>query len=144
MSSTTLDSLCTSNEVGFHIAGFDNRDGITMSDEDDRSYSLSISSSFVSLRQSEETIYTPSVTTRRSSQATEDFELISHETLEQPGDSVSSCSTSLSHSVFDYEYAYGRRYHGYKSGQYPFPNDVLEQQREETEHALVLELTVCL
>ena len=58
-------------------------------------------------------------------------------------ESASSCSTSLTPSVHQHEFAYGRRYHGYKCGRYPLPNDILEEQREDTRHALMLELMVC-
>jgi hypothetical protein len=57
-------------------------------------------------------------------------------------DLLSSCSTSLTASVLDHEFAHGRIYHGYKAGKYPLPNDILEQQREETVHLLILEVTV--
>jgi hypothetical protein len=59
------------------------------------------------------------------------------------GDRWSSCSTSLTPSVVYHEFAHGRRYHGHMSGKYPLPNDSVEQQREETNHLLMLELTVC-
>lgn len=51
-------------------------------------------------------------------------------------------STSVSPSVFEDEVAHGRRYHGYRKGRYPLPNDRREQQREEANHAMMLELTV--
>ncbi|KAG6256334.1 hypothetical protein E4U23_002406 [Claviceps purpurea] len=62
------------------------------------------------------------------------------------GDGVSSelscgCSTSVTPSAYEDEYAHGRRYHGFRRGRYPLPNDDLEQRREETNHALMLELT---
>lgn len=57
-------------------------------------------------------------------------------------DSGISNSTSLLSVVCDHEYAYDRRYHGYKRGRYPLPNDVVEQQRESTKHVLMLMLTV--
>lgn len=63
------------------------------------------------------------------------------------GDGVSSeiscgCSTSVTPSAYEDEVAHGRRYHGFRRGRYPLPNDDLEQRREETNHALMLELTV--
>lgn len=63
------------------------------------------------------------------------------------GDGVSSelscgCSTSVTPSAYEDEFAHGRRYHGFRRGRYPLPNDDLEQRREETNHALMLELTV--
>ncbi|EXV00010.1 methyltransferase [Metarhizium robertsii] len=62
------------------------------------------------------------------------------------GDGVNSeiscgCSTSVTPSAYEDEVAYGRRYHGFRKGRYPLPNDDLEQRREETNHALMLELT---
>ncbi len=36
----------------------------------------------------------------------------------------------------------GRRYHHYKQGRYPYPNDEMEQNRERIKHVLMLELTV--
>lgn len=64
------------------------------------------------------------------------------------GDGVNSemscgCSTSVTPSAYEDEVAHGRRYHGFRKGRYPLPNDDLEQRREETNHALMLELTVC-
>jgi hypothetical protein len=64
------------------------------------------------------------------------------------GDGVNSviscgCSTSMTPSAYEEEVAHGRRYHGFRRGRYPLPNDFLEQRREETNHALMLELTVC-
>ncbi|KAI0010371.1 S-adenosyl-L-methionine-dependent methyltransferase [Xylariaceae sp. FL0662B] len=37
-------------------------------------------------------------------------------------------------------YIDGRRYHSFRSPRYPFPNDVIEQQREELMHVLVTEV----
>lgn len=97
-----------------------------------------------------ETIYTPSVT----DQGTDDgFELTAADSDESEEsdesdelyhsvDVDSGCSTSLLPVVHDHEWAHGRRYHGYKRGRYPLPNDTFEQQREDTLHALMLELTV--
>ncbi|KAG5928830.1 hypothetical protein E4U42_007943 [Claviceps africana] len=51
------------------------------------------------------------------------------------------CSTSVTPSAYEDEVAHGRRYHGFRRGRYPLPNDDLEQRREETNHALMLELT---
>ena len=52
------------------------------------------------------------------------------------------CSTSVTPSAYQDEVVHGRRYHGFRKGRYPMPNDDLEQRREETNHALMLELTV--
>lgn len=69
------------------------------------------------------------------SDATSDFE---------SGWEVSSGpSTSVPPSVYEDEIAYGRRYHGFRRGIYPMPNDEVERHREETVHALFLQLMVC-
>lgn len=86
-----------------------------------------------------EVIYTPSGTEQDTD---DDFELVAVDEEDRSWDIASSCSTSLIPSVHDYEFVHGRRYHGYKRGRYPLPNDMLEQQREETMHALMLEVTV--
>ena len=44
-------------------------------------------------------------------------------------DANSSASTSLASSILNYEYSNGRRYHGYRSGAYPLPNDEQEQDQ---------------
>ncbi|KAF2085456.1 methyltransferase [Saccharata proteae CBS 121410] len=50
----------------------------------------------------------------------------------------SAASTSLSSSVRDYVFENGRRFHKFREGQYLFPNDDLEQDREDMKHALVV------
>ncbi|RDA95525.1 hypothetical protein CP533_5437 [Ophiocordyceps camponoti-saundersi (nom. inval.)] len=57
--------------------------------------------------------------------------------------SDSSCaeSTSICPSVYQDDWAHGRRYHGYCKGRYPLPNDGREQKREELNHSLMLEIT---
>ena len=57
-------------------------------------------------------------------------------------DSSSVSSASVSPSIYAHEYEHCRRYHSYKSGRYPFPNDLPEQRREETLHLMMLEVTV--
>ncbi|KAL2816417.1 S-adenosyl-L-methionine-dependent methyltransferase [Aspergillus cavernicola] len=42
--------------------------------------------------------------------------------------------TSLASSVLQYEFKYGRRYHGYQAGSYAFPNDEPEQDRLDMVH----------
>ena len=49
-------------------------------------------------------------------------------------DANSSASTSLASSILNYEYSNGRRYHGYRSGAYPLPNDEQEQDRLDLLH----------
>jgi|GEM_PF-6768704 len=50
--------------------------------------------------------------------------------------------SSFSQSVYEDELSHGRRYHGFRKGRYPLPNDRQEQQREETNHAMMMELSV--
>ncbi|KAM0267816.1 hypothetical protein ACHAQH_010080, partial [Verticillium albo-atrum] len=45
-----------------------------------------------------------------------------------------STTASVSCSAFDYEYENGRRYHGYRAGQYLLPNDDKEQDRLDLTH----------
>ncbi|KAM3517339.1 hypothetical protein MY4038_010315 [Beauveria bassiana] len=49
----------------------------------------------------------------------------------------SSGSTSAESSVRDYMYENGRRYHRFREGAYNFPNDDVEQEREDMKHAMV-------
>ena len=48
--------------------------------------------------------------------------------------------TSLSESVEDYEWEHGRRYHGYKAGAYPLPNDESEMDRLDLQHHITTRL----
>ncbi len=57
-------------------------------------------------------------------------------------DAQSSASTSITSSVYAYEFENGRRFHSYKHGRYPVPNDDQEQSREDMKHAMLMELTV--
>ncbi|KAF5027262.1 hypothetical protein F66182_635 [Fusarium sp. NRRL 66182] len=52
-------------------------------------------------------------------------------------DSLSSASTSIGSSVRDYMFENGRRYHSFRAGAYNFPNDDIEQEREDMKHAMV-------
>ncbi|KJZ75928.1 hypothetical protein HIM_04752 [Hirsutella minnesotensis 3608] len=52
-------------------------------------------------------------------------------------DGLSSGSTSAESSVRDYLYENGRRYHRFREGTYNFPNDDVEQEREDMKHAMV-------
>ena len=45
------------------------------------------------------------------------------------GDNGSATSTSLASIAVKYDWRHGRRYHGYQSGKYSFPNDDTEQDR---------------
>lgn len=52
-------------------------------------------------------------------------------------DTATNASTSLAESVRDYVYENGRRYHKFREGHYNFPNDDVEQQREDMKHSMV-------
>ncbi|KAE9366052.1 S-adenosyl-L-methionine-dependent methyltransferase [Stipitochalara longipes BDJ] len=52
----------------------------------------------------------------------------------------SALDESISSSVRDYNFEYGRRYHKYKEGYYVFPNDESEQDREDMKHAMIVNL----
>jgi SAM-dependent methyltransferase len=43
-------------------------------------------------------------------------------------------STSVTSSIYDYKYDNGRRYHAYREGRYPLPNDEAEQDRLDLSH----------
>lgn len=47
---------------------------------------------------------------------------------------MNSSSTSLSSSILNHTYENGRRYHAYKEGEYPIPNDEKEQDRLDLLH----------
>ncbi|PWW76949.1 S-adenosyl-L-methionine-dependent methyltransferase [Tuber magnatum] len=47
-------------------------------------------------------------------------------------------TTSLNSSILDYEYENGRRYHRYRQGSYPMPNDETEQDRLDMMHHIYL------
>ena len=48
-----------------------------------------------------------------------------------------SYTTSLASGVQDYNERHGRRYHAYKEGSYPFPNDEREKDRLDVAHEMV-------
>jgi SAM-dependent methyltransferase len=52
-------------------------------------------------------------------------------------DSATAASTSLTSSIRDYTFENGRRYHRFREGRYNFPNDDVEQEREDLKHAMV-------
>jgi SAM-dependent methyltransferase len=54
------------------------------------------------------------------------------------GEGPGSHTTSLASSVLDYKYENGRRYHAYREGEYPLPNDEQEQDRLDLIHHLHL------
>ncbi|KAJ5893745.1 hypothetical protein N7495_005436 [Penicillium taxi] len=56
-------------------------------------------------------------------------------------DSLLDSNLSFASSIRDYCYENGRRYHAYRPGQYPFPNDQEEQERLALMHHLFKMLT---
>lgn len=54
------------------------------------------------------------------------------------GDDKASSTTSLNESVYNYEYENGRRYHAFRAGAYPLPNDEPEQDRMDMQHHIYL------
>ncbi|KAF5006273.1 hypothetical protein FDECE_7339 [Fusarium decemcellulare] len=52
-----------------------------------------------------------------------------------------SSSTSINSSIYEHSFENGRRYHRYRHGRYPLPNDEAEQNREDMLHAMMLEAT---
>jgi hypothetical protein len=50
-------------------------------------------------------------------------------------------SITLRSSICEHSYANGRRYHRYRHGRYPIPNDEAEQSREDILHTMMLEAT---
>ena len=55
-------------------------------------------------------------------------------------DEHNALDVSLSSTVRDYNFEYGRRYHKYKEWYYVFPNDESEQDREDMKHAMIVNL----
>ena len=55
-------------------------------------------------------------------------------------DIYTSTSTSLTSSVRNYIFENGRRYHRFREGRYNFPNDDVEQEREDMKHAMIIML----
>ncbi|KAJ2904377.1 hypothetical protein MKZ38_008162 [Zalerion maritima] len=60
-------------------------------------------------------------------------------TSEYDGTHMSAFS-SVTSSIYAHCYEHGRRYHVYKHGRYPIPNDDKEQGREEMKHVMIKEL----
>lgn len=50
------------------------------------------------------------------------------------GSETRSRSVSIASSVLNYRYENGRRYHAYREGAYPLPNDEKEQNRLDLAH----------
>ncbi|KAI9152037.1 S-adenosyl-L-methionine-dependent methyltransferase [Paramyrothecium foliicola] len=55
-------------------------------------------------------------------------------------DAESSASASITSSVLQHSFEHGRRYHHFRNGRYPIPNDDVEQGREALKHAVHLEV----
>ncbi|KAF4125208.1 hypothetical protein GMORB2_4047 [Geosmithia morbida] len=90
-----------------------------------------------------ETFYTPSVSV--DGWSTDGFEFLQDDSeyVDEDGNLVevaSEYSSSVSPSIYDHEFKHGRRYHSYKSGRYPVPNDQYQQQLEELKHHIAFEL----
>lgn len=51
-----------------------------------------------------------------------------------------AASASLASSIRDYGFENGRRYHKFREGNYVFPNDEPEQDREDMKHAMCVNL----
>jgi hypothetical protein len=76
-------------------------------------------------------------------QAQDEIEVDFSDTATDPGyetDTLGSPSTSLRSSVRNFIFENGRRYHRFREGAYNFPNDEIEQEREEMKHAMVVNL----
>lgn len=56
-------------------------------------------------------------------------------------DEYSAASVTVRSSIWEHEFEGGRRYHHYRHGRYPLPNDDEEQEREYMKHVLHLEQT---
>ncbi|KAG8531007.1 uncharacterized protein KY384_004364 [Bacidia gigantensis] len=55
-----------------------------------------------------------------------------------PSDDLSNYdTTSITASIVDYEYENGRRYHSYRAGSYPLPNDEQELDRIDLKHHIM-------
>lgn len=52
-------------------------------------------------------------------------------------DPATTTSTSMSSSVWDFSFENGRRYHKFREGRYNFPNDDVEQEREDMKHTML-------
>ncbi|OTB02713.1 hypothetical protein M426DRAFT_193069 [Hypoxylon sp. CI-4A] len=70
----------------------------------------------------------------------EDLQDDEFETSDFDTDSISMFG-SVPSTIYRHAYDNGRRYHKYRFGTYPIPNDETEQNREDMKHAAILELT---
>lgn len=51
--------------------------------------------------------------------------------------SAGSDTTSVSSTVYNYQYENGRRYHNFRAGKYLLPNDEAEQERLDLAHHFI-------
>ncbi|KAK5997562.1 Methyltransferase pytC [Cladobotryum mycophilum] len=56
-------------------------------------------------------------------------------------DMYSGASATVRSSIWEHDYEGGRRYHHYRHGRYPLPNDDIEQEREYMKHVIHMEMT---
>ncbi|MCJ1313077.1 hypothetical protein MMC25_006754 [Agyrium rufum] len=57
--------------------------------------------------------------------------------VDSPQDDWMQDSASITSSILDYEFENGRRYHAYKAGHYPLPNDESELDRLDLQHHVI-------
>ncbi|KAI1355512.1 S-adenosyl-L-methionine-dependent methyltransferase [Xylaria sp. FL0043] len=55
--------------------------------------------------------------------------------------SIADSASSIGSSIYEHSFHNGRRYHKFRHGRYPIPNDEREQNREDMLHAMMLEAT---
>jgi len=53
-------------------------------------------------------------------------------------DGSSSYTASITSSIKQHVYEGGLRYHAFRDGKYAFPNDEIEQNRDDMKHAMTL------
>ncbi|KAI1309918.1 S-adenosyl-L-methionine-dependent methyltransferase [Xylaria venustula] len=56
-------------------------------------------------------------------------------------ESIAESASSIGSSIYQHSFHNGRRYHKFRHGRYPIPNDDREQNREDMLHAMMLEAT---
>ncbi|TGJ81717.1 hypothetical protein E0Z10_g7052 [Xylaria hypoxylon] len=56
-------------------------------------------------------------------------------------ESIADSASSIGSSIYQHSFHNGRRYHKFRHGRYPIPNDEREQNREDMLHAMMLEAT---
>lgn len=86
-------------------------------------------------------IYTTHIEARRGGKVTDNSFQTSDEDSVCDADSIVDSTLSITSSVRDYYYENGRRYHAYRQGLYPLPNDEEEQDRLAFMHHLFRLLT---